>query len=186
MFVRRAFKMRPLFSASGSRRNLSIASHLFVKQNSGDKLCMVASTATVLNAKYDTPLYALDDMRERFEKTLKVGDSSTAGYDSNNLVPVLQGLSVPFKWCGYNKGLIYEPGKLKKILKSGWFMMSVKSGPIRHSCILCDVDGYGQFQVYDPAYGIILTYQLDWLLKHDISLEYFIPKVDSNLSEADQ
>lgn len=186
MFVRRAFAARPLFGVGGGRRHLSIVSHLYVKQNSGDNLCMVASTATVLNAKYGSPLYALDDMQERFEKTLKVGDSATAGYDNSNLVPVLKGLSVPFKWCSYKKGLVHDSGKLKKVLGFGWIMMSYKSGPMRHSCVLCDVDGYGQFQVYDPAYGAVITYQLDWLLQRDVSLEYFIPKLDLNLSEADQ
>lgn len=176
MMLRQFSRRRPVFSSFNPRHYSTIPPHLFVRQGKNDKLCMVASTATVLNAKYNAPIYGLYDMQALFEKTLKVGDSSAAGYDNSNFVPVLKGLGMKPSYFGCHSGLPYETEKLKLMLAGGWFMVSINSGFQKHSCVLCGVDDYKQFHFYDPAYGAILSRQFSDINKIGLSLDYFIER----------
>lgn len=164
-------------SRTPSVRNLTIPAVLRIRQNPGDRLCMPASAATVLNAREGAPRYKLPDMTKKFEETLGVADDRAAGYDNSNFVAALKKLGVNPLYLGGDPGLQYDSVRLRSMLEKGWIMSSVKSGHQKHSNVVCTVDDRNQFGIYDPAYGEIFTYQFSSLIEQELSLDYFIEKI---------
>lgn len=171
----RFFNYPHSFNYFGAKFYSQINNQFFVKQKIGDYNCMVASTATILNEWKRAKLYGLQEMKAYFDETLAVGDSNTSGYDNVNLRKVMLKLGANFIYLGYESdwGAPEKMAKLRGLLTSGMVMVSM-NGDVKHSCVLCDIDKFDQFHVYDPAYGCILTHQKSEFLRNVYSVDYYI------------
>jgi hypothetical protein len=157
----------------GVRGFATIPEHLRIVQGKGDYNCMVASAATAFNVKSKAKIYDLPKMKTHFDSTLLVGDSNGSGYDNRNFKCVSEKLGYPVNYWGYNSKNLQEE-KLKEALPLGNFMITLRFDTQAHSCLLCEIDKYGQYLVYDPAHGMVLTYQRSEFWKLCEGIDYLI------------